>query len=249
MWHVLLFALLSVSVQPVRANGQEPARSGTSIWNGIYSTNQAARGRVVFETHCARCHTQEQSLTDPVFMLHWEGHTLANLFRKIRETMPADGVQRITDREKLDAMAFVLAENGFPAGVSELASDLDALAGIEILPKGGLRPLPSGAVVQVTGCLTAVSGGWMLTHATEPSATGLAPEPSRRQESELLPPSGNQRFELMDAYPSPVQHSGRMVRVQGLLIRDPRGDRINVVSLAPSSLPCAPSVSQDRKKP
>jgi hypothetical protein len=181
-------------------------------------------------------------------MLHWEGHTLASLFRKIRETMPADDIQGISDSEKLDAMSFVLAENGFPAGVLELPSDPDVLTGINILPKGGPRPLPSGAVVQVTGCLTTVSGDWMLTHATQPSATTLELEPPRQPELELSPPSGSQRFLLLDVYPSPVQHSGHTVRVQGFLIRDPRGDRINVVSFAPSALPCAPSDVQDGRQ-
>ncbi len=238
-WRILCFVVLSVAwVGGLDATSrQQAAQSTKSVWDGIYSVHQATRGRVAFETHCARCHTEEQALTGPVFQLHWEGHTVASLFRKIRETMPADGIQRISDAEKLDVMTFVLAENGFPAGEVELVPDPDVLAGIEILPKAGGRPLPSGAVVQVTGCLTAVSGDWLLTHATEPVATMLELEPSGGQALSL--PTGNQRFQLLDIYPSPASHSGQRVRVQGFLIRDPKGDRINVVSLAPSALPCA----------
>ena len=42
---------------------------------------------------------------------------------------------------------------------------------------------------------------------------------------------GSQNFQLMNPYPAPDPHKGHKVEVKGFLIRDPKGDRINVTSV------------------
>lgn len=50
---------------------------------------------------------------------------------------------------------------------------------------------------------------------------------------------GSLTFELLNPFPSPAAHVGRRVHVKGLLIRNPGGDRINVVPLEPVAPTCA----------
>ena len=234
---VLLVAVFAVG-RAEEAQDAKPAQQ--AIWAGVYSTKQAANGNVVFETHCSRCHTEEQPLSGETFMLHWEGHNLALLYRKIRETMPPDGIDKVTDEQKLAAMAFVLAQNGFPAGAIELTSDPGVLAAIEILPKGGRQPLRSGAFVEVSGCLRDAGAEWILDNASEPIAAVLVKDAPGNLEPPATFSRGNQTFRLLDAFPSPVVHKGQVMRIKGLLIRDPKGDRINVVSLERLGFACSP---------
>ena len=64
------------------------------IWQGVYTAEQAARGKSVFETSCVRCHgidlagTSAPALKDDRFMATWGGENVSRLFGKIRDTMP-----------------------------------------------------------------------------------------------------------------------------------------------------------------
>lgn len=140
-----------------------------SIWDGVYTTEQAARGEDVSREHCVECHSEDLSggegsaLVGEGFMLNWEGQSLDRLFRKMRETMPLEAVQEVKDNEKLDVLAYLLQENDFPPGATELTEDADLLASIKILPKGGLGAPRKGSLVQVIGCLAqGPENDWVL---------------------------------------------------------------------------------------
>ena len=78
---------------------------------GVYTGAQAERGKAVVQDHCSQCHGLDlaggegPALVGDTFMLKWESRNLEMLFRKIRDTMPAEAVASITDDEKLDAVA------------------------------------------------------------------------------------------------------------------------------------------------
>ena len=153
---------------------------GRKIWDGIYTEAQAARGKPAFETSCGRCHNNElvgseraPALKGDGFFSHWENDTLDKLFTKIRDTMPAGGIESVTDAGKLDILAFVLSKNGAPAGKEELSLELPALEAITIVRQGGV---PEGVsnfnLVQLVGCLApAGDKAWKLTNASEPVVT------------------------------------------------------------------------------
>jgi len=228
--------LLFLLVVPSNAQDFDP-----QIWSGVFSPDQAERGRAIVAAQCTQCHNQNRPLNDAVFMLHWEGHSLARLFRKIRDTMPPGRADDLSDRDRLDIVAFVLQQNGFPTGAQELAQDDALLESLRILPRGGPRPMRSGAVVEVEGCLTEVSAfRWRITGATEPVPTALEETDNAQSAADQAVPAGALSFDLMNPFPSPTPHVGRRVRVRGLLIRNASGDRINVVSLAPLVAACAP---------
>ena len=102
------------------------AQNPPPIWAGVYTTAQAERGRAVVEAHCGECHQDDLSggegpaLVGPTFMLKWEMNSVERLFHKIRDTMPEAGSSDVSDVEKLETVAYILQQNGFPAGATEL---------------------------------------------------------------------------------------------------------------------------------
>jgi mono/diheme cytochrome c family protein len=235
---VILYLLaVTLAVTP-RAAAQPPApRARSSVWTGVYTGAQAERGKSAYVKHCARCHgedvaTSQNPLSGQPFMDHWEERTLAELFRRIRDTMPRGEPATVADVDKIDALAYVLQQNGFPAGDRELTADADALAAIQIIQKAGPAPLKSGALVRVAGCLAQRDErDWQLTSASEPERTSLDPVSQSGRE----PPStgaGTRTIALMNPFPSPAADIGHRMMATGFLIRGADGDAVNVVSLA-----------------
>lgn len=221
-------AVASVSTQP------EPP----PIWKGVYSQAQAERGKAVVARHCTRCHGAQRPLSGDLFMLHWEGHTLARLWRRINETMPVNAVESVSEAEKLDSLAFVLQANGFPSGESEMTGDLAALSAFRVLPREGPRPLKTGMTGEIVGCLTKGTGSaWVVTNATEPVTTTIDVDADVKAASET--PLGANTFELI-YHPATSADPliGKKVLIRALVIRRPAGDRLNVFTLDPVGAEC-----------
>src|SRR5687767_4435313 len=86
-----------------------------TIWDGIYSAAQAARGNTAYGKHCAGCHGNElkglnangPALVGPRFIETWEGNLFA-LFDRMRSPMPLAEDVTVPDPEVLDMLAFIL---------------------------------------------------------------------------------------------------------------------------------------------
>lgn len=230
-----------------RAAAQETPGERVTVWDGVYTAEQAARGRAVYDSFCASCHgadlsgsSEARPLAGERFMQDWSEDHLGNLFTRIQRLMPYDDPGALDADAYLDSLAYILEFNGFPAGSAALRADrVDA---IRIEGRDGPGPVPSFALVQVVGCLTAgPEGGWMLTRGTravrtrEPSASGAEALGALDDQ-----PLGDRTFTLMSAYPDPSPHAGHKMEAKGFLIRDPAGDRINLSSLQPVAERCAP---------
>ena len=215
------------------------------MWDGVYTAAQAERGKQVYVRHCARCHGEDLAnprnpLSGDRFADHWESRTLADLFRRIRDTMPAGEVATVEEPEKLDTMGYVLQQNGFPEGGVELTTDEDALATIQITGKSGPTPVRTGTLVRTAGCLELRDDGeWQLTNATEPERTTLdsTSETRARQPS---PQAGPGTIVLLNPFPSPTANRGHRVAATGFLVRHADGDAVNVVSLEMLTRSCTP---------
>lgn len=122
-----------------------PARS---IWDGVYSTAQAARGRLVYEGQCAVCHGRRLNgaaedpdmqsgppLARSKFLRSWEERSLAVLLDYTRATMPQANPGSLSDGQYADIIAYMLSVSDAQAGTGELGTDLDALARIAITQK------------------------------------------------------------------------------------------------------------------
>ena len=212
--------------------------SRTTVWDGVYTDQQAARGEAVYDSHCSACHLADlggsleaRPLAGDRFMEDWREDTLDTLFTRIRTLMPFDNPATLSDAAYVDSIAYILQFNGFPAGGSELT--VDGLADVQIERRDGPGQVPSFALVQVVGCLTrGRDDSWILARSTDAVRTS-DPSGSTAAELEALGahPVGTQTFMLMSVYPDPVLHLGHKMEAKGFLIRDPAGDRINVSTL------------------
>jgi mono/diheme cytochrome c family protein len=98
-----------------------------SVWDGVYTEEQAKRGEQLYVQRCASCHGDKLSggesappLAGGQFLSNWNGLTLDVLFERIRITMPTDNPAKVTRPAKADILAYVLSMNRFPSGKAEL---------------------------------------------------------------------------------------------------------------------------------
>jgi mono/diheme cytochrome c family protein len=236
-------ALVSFGALHAAAIAQK-AETAPAIWKGIFTPAQLERGKAVYRADCATCHDATElgeapSLSGDIFMRNWEGHTVGRLYTKILEQMPANNVRSVSPSQKLDVLAYILHENGFPSGADDLTADAQTLARIQIVPQGGPRPPRTGATVQAVGCLTsAAAKNWDLTSSTEPVVTTLAPPAAEELQTAQTKRLGTQTIRLLHVFPSPEPHKGHRVEVKGFLVREGTNLAINVVSLTALAPEC-----------
>ncbi len=115
---------------------QEAARS---VWDGVYTQEQADRGKPLYNEHCASCHADSLmggEMSPPLvggeFMSNWNGLTLGDLFERIRTTMPQNKPGKLSREVNADITAYILSVNKFPAGKKELPHSAEFLKDIRI---------------------------------------------------------------------------------------------------------------------
>jgi mono/diheme cytochrome c family protein len=97
-----------------------------TLGDGVYTAEQAARGRAVYNVRCAECHMTDLAgheyagaLAGYGFQLKWQDATLAELFGRIR-SMPLGRGGSLSGQEYLDILAYVLQKNTYAEGRTEL---------------------------------------------------------------------------------------------------------------------------------
>jgi mono/diheme cytochrome c family protein len=132
----------SVRAEQAASAQQAPATSSTepsqSVWDGIYAKEQAARGDALYSQKCAPCHAPDLSggetapaLAGAEFKSNWSGLSVDDLFERIKVSMPGDNPGSLSRQQTADILAFVLSENRFPAGTSELVREAEILKQIK----------------------------------------------------------------------------------------------------------------------
>ena len=125
---------LGASVVALKAQG-----TSRNVWDGVFTAEQAAQGKVLFDNKCALCHGAELGgaemappLVGGVFLGNWAGQSVGDLFTRIHTTMPANDPGSLSNAETAQALAYILSYNQFPAGAAPLPSDDAALSQIMI---------------------------------------------------------------------------------------------------------------------
>lgn len=231
---------------PVAAQDDD---ASPSVWDGVYSTDQAKRGQALYRESCARCHGEDLSganarpLAGEAFIRDWGGLTLDSVLTRAR-TMPPGGAGSLGEEGYLAIMAYILEVNAFPVG----AADLTTAHAADVLVYGADGPdaVPNFALVQVVGCLARDAGDrhWIVANASEPIRT-RDPEASK---DDLLTitqatPLGDNSFELMYVFPDPAAYLGHRVEAKGFLIRREEAaaiDALNVTVVASLDASCHP---------
>lgn len=236
---VLLCALPLVSGLDGAAQGK-PA-PGT-VWDGVFTTAQAERGRGFYAEHCASCHganlegAENRALRGERFWVSWQEASVDELLSQISTNMPfsEDGSLKGTLGADTynDIVAHILQGNGFPPGAGELTAS--SATGVQIVKKGGSAELPSGAYAQVVGCLA--RGGdnrtWKIVRGTRPVRV------RDNRPSDLNGPLGDREYTLMFLLTPLDKFAGYRMTVRAALMGESGVDGLNVRSIEPVASSC-----------
>ena len=132
-YEIIVLAFASLATAAVVVCAQEK-----TVWDGVYTEDQATRGEALYAEHCVKCHGATlqgngegaKPLTDAAFKSTWNGVPLGALFDRIRLSMPQDKPGTMTRQQVADLLAFLLRANKFPAGKDELVRQTDLLNAI-----------------------------------------------------------------------------------------------------------------------
>jgi len=152
IWRLILFSALFALTVSANGQGKTDASAGDplprSVKDGVYTTVQANRGKTVYDEQCAECHGTMKTVTpdmapllnDHAFQRAWKDRSLADLFDKIRDTMPPNKAASVSPQQLVDLIAYILSANALPAGDMPLADDLDTLKQLRLEFSSSLVP-------------------------------------------------------------------------------------------------------------
>lgn len=128
---VIASGYLALRVQAQHSGAPSGLRS---VWDGVYTEEQAQRGESLYHDSCSACHGdtlkgsgETPALAGSAFLANWNGLPLGDLFERTRRTMPQDKPGRVTRQQKADILAYLLSFNKFPAGKTELPHQTESL--------------------------------------------------------------------------------------------------------------------------
>jgi len=121
---VITLVMIGMSQTALRAQQTEKS---SSVWEGVFTKEQAKRGEHLYVQNCSSCHGPDLSgndeaapLAGPVFLSSWDGLTMADLSNRVRVSMPPNNLGKLSRQEIVDILSYVLSINNFPAGKNEL---------------------------------------------------------------------------------------------------------------------------------
>ena len=130
----------SVPIMVARSDGggAPPQAVVKTVWDGVYTTAQADRGRQIYQRSCSLCHGTDLSggdddapaLIGPVLFANWRDKTLERIVGRVADTMPKDTPGSMSPSAYVDVIAFLLEANEVPSGRIELPPVTEALKGI-----------------------------------------------------------------------------------------------------------------------
>lgn len=136
-------AFLAVAVLWAVSFAQPSVRAeqdgGKTVWDGVFTAEQAERGSVAYEEACGSCHGGDMAgdgfapaLSGGEFSGNWNSLSLGDLYDRIRISMPPTGPAEVPNAQKADILAYMLKFNRYPAGTVELEAKTEVLKLIKI---------------------------------------------------------------------------------------------------------------------
>ncbi len=119
-----LAAALPTSAQEVE--GAPPS----STREGVYTVEQAERGKEIMHDVCAECHMDDQFIG--TFIKSWAGASVGDLFEEVSTKMPEDRPGSLRPRQYAQVLAYIFQLNGLPAGEVAMSSSIEKLREIII---------------------------------------------------------------------------------------------------------------------
>lgn len=95
----------------------------------LYTTQQAETGRATFRSNCAICHGPDlegragPALKGAIFANPDANFHVGDIFKIVSENMPAPAPGSLPHEDYVNVMAYILQQNGYPAGSTALSFD------------------------------------------------------------------------------------------------------------------------------
>src|SRR5687767_13476194 len=135
----VLFASLSYQVTEAEQAAAATATGTKSIWDGVFTEEQAKRGEEAYKTNCSECHGGDlmgdgfaPSLAGADFQGNWNDLSVGDLFERIRISMPPSGPSSVSPEAKVDILAHIFNFNKYPTGTTALEPKIEVLKTIKI---------------------------------------------------------------------------------------------------------------------
>jgi mono/diheme cytochrome c family protein len=131
-------ALLALSLGFAALGSQR----GEAAVPALYTAAQAHTGHATYEQKCAMCHGKHEqgmvgpALKGPIFASKKANYKVEDIYLFMSVNMPAYAPGSLTPKQYVDIMAFLLRQNGFPAGQSALTSKLASSSTVPLLYHG-----------------------------------------------------------------------------------------------------------------
>jgi mono/diheme cytochrome c family protein len=213
-----------------------------TVWDGVYTEEQATRGQTAYGQSCAGCHALATEGRAPLvgepFWKSFSQKTVGDLLEFVSKYMPNGAPGSLSTPVYQDIVALMLKSNGFPAGTTELGPA--TISGVRIVPQDGSTELPANALVRVVGCLersgsdsARSAADWVVTNATTPERAETAPAAP-----DATRPLGARTMPLKFVVTRLDALAGSRVVVIGLLIGAGGADGINVTAVSRAAATC-----------
>ena len=152
-WTAVAVVVAAAAIGGSARAAQTPGKR--SVMDGVYTTDQAARGRAQYKKRCVLCHldngqghaavpvipgesleregdAEAPAVAGEPFQKKWNGRTAWELYGTMASTMPVGSPKTLSPQEYADLLAFLFELNKFPAGQSELTPAREQLESITI---------------------------------------------------------------------------------------------------------------------
>ena len=126
-----VIAMATASLARVAGAQSSVPQSARSTASGVYTDEQATRGRDTYQMQCKSCHTPA-SHTGPTFASWWDRKPLSELYQFVTTRMPKNEPGSLQPDEYVDLIAYLLKLNDLPSGSEPLPADSVALKKIRI---------------------------------------------------------------------------------------------------------------------
>jgi mono/diheme cytochrome c family protein len=135
------YAAFGFSEPPGAQGAQEASTARRSVWDGVYTDEQAKRGEAQYARNCESCHGADLSgnqvneipaLAWDAFLTQWGDRTVRDLYETVNRSMPKDNPKSLNARAYIDVIAYLLQSNKFPSGSRDLSLNPAALGEIVI---------------------------------------------------------------------------------------------------------------------
>ena len=120
-----------VTAQTTAAQAKTEPDSAQTTLSGIYTDAQVTRGEETYYASCVSCHPKG-TYAGPAFKTMWGDRPLSDLYDWILNKMPKNDPGTLTPEQSVDVIAYILKENGMPAGKTKMPADEAALKAIRI---------------------------------------------------------------------------------------------------------------------